>query len=217
MAYSTPSPILTVDEITRIVNEHVNAGLAAAASAVPVRAPPHGFKLKTFSGASKDWLDYDRYLTHAMDMPPFAPGTAKIKNTAANAVQSSQLRTTINTSISGDAAAHFNSLDDLVGKGFEMVSILRATYSPTGNKEVFANFNQIFGLDMQHNEELATYMLRIRHIRNLLLAGGIKLPSILLNMFAVKGLGNGYAPVKKDFSLIISLFTSIDLEGIEIK
>ena len=62
---------------------------------------------------------------------------------------------------------------------------------------VFANFNSLFGLDMQHGEELATYMLRIRHIRNLLLEGGINLPSILLHIFAIKGLGNGYAPVKK--------------------
>ena len=40
-------------------------------------------------------------------------------------------------------------------------------------------------------------MPRIHHIRNLLLAGSIKLPSILLKMFTIKGLGNGYAPVKK--------------------
>ena len=32
-------------------------------------------------------------------------------------------------------------------------------------------------------------MLRICHIFNLLLAGGIKLPSILLNVFYIKGLG----------------------------
>ena len=60
-------------------------------------------------------------------------------------------------------------------------------------------------------------MSRIRHIRNLLLAGGIKLPSIPLKIFAVKGLGNGYTPVKKEFALARSLFTSLDLEGIEIK
>ena len=60
-------------------------------------------------------------------------------------------------------------------------------------------------------------MLRIRHIRNLLLAGGIKLPSILLNMFAVKSLGPGYVPVKKKFALTSSLVISLDLEGIEIK
>ena len=104
MASSTPSPVLTADNIMRIVNERVNAGLAPAASAVPVQAPPQGFKIKTFSGASKDWLDYNRSLTYAMEIPPFAPGTAKIKNTAANAVQSSQLRTAINTAISGVSA-----------------------------------------------------------------------------------------------------------------
>ena len=57
-------------------------------------------------------------------------------------------------------------------------------------------------------------MLRICHICNLFLAGGIKLPSILLNMFAFKGLENGYAPVKKNFALTSSLFTYLDLEGI---
>ena len=50
---------------------------------------------------------------------------------------------------------------------------------------------------MQHGKKLATYMSRIRHIRNLLLTGGIKLPSILLNIFPVKGLWNAYAPVNK--------------------
>ena len=69
---------------------------------------------------------------------------------------------------------------------------------------------------MQHGKELATYMLRICHIRNLLLAGGINISSILLNIFAVKGLGNGYAPANKDFALASSLLTSLDLEGIEI-
>ena len=98
-----------------------------------------------------------------------------------------------------------------------MLSILRAAYAPTGDKAVFTNFNQLFGLDMQHGEEIATYMSRIYHIRNLLLAGGIKLPSILLKMFSVKGLGNGYTPVKKEFALASSLFTSLDLEIIKIK
>ena len=161
MASSTPSPILTADDITHIVNELVNTGLVAATSTVPVRAPPNGFKLKTFSGSSKDWLDYKLSLTYAMYIPPFTPGTSKLKTNASNVVQSSQLRTTINTLISGDAAAHFDSCNDLVGKGFEMVSILLSAYAPTGNKAVFANFNQIFWLDMKHREEIATYMLRI--------------------------------------------------------
>ena len=51
-------------------------------------------------------------------------------------------------------------------------------------------------------------MSRIRHIRNILLEGGINLPSILLNMFSVKGLGNWYTPIKKDFALAGSLFAS---------
>ena len=118
MTSTTSSPILTADDITRIVNERINAGLAAAASAVTVWVPPHGFKLKMFSGASKDWLNYDHSLTYTMETPPFAPGTAKLKTTAANAVQSSQLRTAINTAVSGDAATHFDSRDDLVGKFF---------------------------------------------------------------------------------------------------
>ena len=217
MNYSTPSPILTTYDITRIVNERVNAVLAAATSTVPVRAPPHSFKLKTFSGASKDWLDYDCSLTYATEIPPFALGTVDLKTTAANTTQISQLRTAIKTAISGDSAAHFNSRTDLVGQGFEIVSILRAAYATNGDELVFDNFNQILGLDMQDDEELATYMSRIRHIRNLLLEGGINLPSILLNMFAVKGLGNGYAPAKNVFALASSLFTSLDLEGIEIK
>ena len=156
-------------------------------------------------------------LAYAMEMPPFAPGTVDLKTTASKAAQSSQLRTAINPAISSDATEHFDSCDNLVGEDFEMVSILRDAYTPTGDEAVFANFSQLFGLGMQHSEKLATYMSRIQHIRNLLLAGGIKLPSILLNMFSVKGLGNGYAPVKKEFTLASSLFTSLDLEGIEIK
>ena len=78
-----------------------------------------------------------------------------------------------------------------------MVSILRSAYIPTGDEAVFTNFNQLFGLDMQHGKELATSMSRIYHIHNLLLAGGIKLPSILLSMFTIKDMGNRYAPVKK--------------------
>ena len=31
-------------------------------------------------------------------------------------------------------------------------------------------------------------------------------------MFTAKGLGNGYAPVKKEFALARYLFTSLDLE-----
>ena len=152
-----------------------------------------------------------------MEMPPFAPGMADLKTTTANAIHSSQLRTTTSTAISGDATAHFYSHDDLVGKAFEMVSIHCAAYAPTGDEAVFVNFNQLFGMDMQHSEDLTTNMSRIRQIRNLLLAGSIKLPSILLNMFASKGLGSGYALVKKQFALVSSLFISLDLEGIEIK
>ena len=75
MASSTPSPVLTAKNTTRSVNKRVNAGLAAAASAVPVKDLPHGFKLNMLSGVSKDWLDNDRSLTYALDMPTFAPGT----------------------------------------------------------------------------------------------------------------------------------------------
>ena len=57
MASSTPSPVLTTDDITRIVNKHVNAVLIVAASTVTVRAFPHGLKLKMFSGISKECLD----------------------------------------------------------------------------------------------------------------------------------------------------------------
>ena len=49
-----------------------------------------------------------------MEMTPFAPGMADLKNTTANAVHSSQLRTTTSTAISGDSMAHFYSHDDLV-------------------------------------------------------------------------------------------------------
>ena len=111
-------PILTADDITCIVNERVNAGLAVATSAVPIWAPPHSFKLKMFSVTSKECLDYNHSLTYTMEIPPFAPGTANLKTSAANAVQSSQLRTAINTAISVDAAAHFDSHDELFGEGF---------------------------------------------------------------------------------------------------
>ena len=57
MASSTTSPILTADDITRIVNKHVNAILIVAASTLTVRAFPHGLKLKMFSGISKECLD----------------------------------------------------------------------------------------------------------------------------------------------------------------
>ena len=55
-------------------------------------------------------------------------------------------------------------------------------------------------------------MSRNCHTCNLLLAGSIKLPPILLNMFAIKGLGSRYAPLKNEFVL-----TSLDLEVIKIK
>ena len=111
MASSTPFPILTADNITRIVNKPFNAGLAAATSAVLIRAPPNFFNLKTFSGASTDRINYNLSLTYAMEMPPFAQGTDKLKTAAANTVQSCQLPTAINTGISGDALAHFDSRD----------------------------------------------------------------------------------------------------------
>ena len=57
MTSSTPYTIMTTDYITCIVNERVDAGLAASASAVLVQDLSHSFKLNTFSGASKDWLD----------------------------------------------------------------------------------------------------------------------------------------------------------------
>ena len=36
-------------------------------------------------------------------------------------------------------------------------------------------------------------------------------------MFTVKGLGGAYSAVKREFALKISLFSSLDLEGIETK
>ena len=98
-----------------------------------------------------------------------------------------------------------------------MVSILRTAYYPTGDKAVFSNFNHTIKLDMEHGKVLVTYMSCICHIRNILLAGSINLPSILLQISTIKGLGNRYVPAKKYFDLVSSLFTSLDLERIEIK
>ena len=98
-----------------------------------------------------------------------------------------------------------------------MVAILREAYAPTGEDAIFPNFRSLFSLEQGSKEELSTYMARIRTIKGKLKAGGINLPPVLLNMFTVKGLGGAYSAVKREFALKSSLFTSLDLKGIELK
>ena len=148
-------------------------------------------------------------------MPCFAPGSDELVTTASNAVQSAQLRNALFAALSKSAASHFDDRNDLKFRGFEMVAILREAYAPAGDDTIFPNFRNLFSLEQGSKEELSTYMARVRAINGKLKAGGVELHRILLNMFTVGGLGGSYAAVKRDFALTSSLFSTLDIEGIE--
>ena len=110
--------------------------------------------------------------------------------------------------------SHFGDRNDLKFRGFEMVAILRESYAHTGDDAIFPNFRTLFSLN-RSKEELSTYMSCVRTINGKLKAGGVELPRILLNMFTVRGLGGSYAAVKRDFAPTSSLFSTLNIEGIE--
>ena len=168
-------------------------------------------------GTDSKWVAFNRSLTQSLEMDCFTPGSDDLVTTPSNRVQSTQLRTALYAALSKAAAARFDSRDKLRGKGFEMVAILREAYAPTGEDAIFPNFRSLFSLEQDSKEELSTYMARICTIKGKLKAGGIDLPPILLNMFTVKCLRGAYSAVKREFALKSGLFSSLDLEGIELK
>ena len=211
IAEGTGAGGITASDVARLVTEAV-----AAANTAPTRVPS-SFKLPPFDGTDGKWVAFSRSLSQSLEMDCFAPGSDDLVTTPSNRVQSSQLRTALYAALSKAAAARFDDRDDLRGKGFEMVAILREAYAPTGEDAIFPNFRSLFSLEQGSKEELSTYMARIRTIKGKLKAGGIDLPPILLNMFTVKGLGGAYSAIKREFALKSGLFSSLDLEGIELK
>jgi len=173
----------TASEIARLVAEGIAAATAVSAK---VPAPPSSFKLPPFDGTEGKWVALNRNVTQSLEMPSFAPGSDALVTTAANAVQSAQLRNALFAALSKAAANHFDDRDDLKFRGFEMVAILREAYAPTGDDAIFPNFRTLFSLEQGSKEELPTYMARVRTIYGKLKAGGVELPRILLNMFTVK-------------------------------
>ena len=168
---SSPSPAgITASDIARLVAESV-----AAATASPARVPS-SFKLPPFDGSDNKWVAFNRSLTQSLEMDCFAPGSDDLVTTPSNRVQSTQLRTALYAALSKAAAARFDDRDDLKGKGFEMVAILREAYAPTGEDAIFLNFRSLFSLEQGSTEELSTYMARIRTMDGKLKAGGINLP-----------------------------------------
>ena len=188
---------------------------AAAAAKTP--SPPHAFKLVPFSGKADTWLAFHRSLAAAMERPPFSPGGAALITTSANLTASSQLRAIILEALSGDAAARFDNRPHLFGKGFEMVSILREAYAPTGELAVMHNFCALTSLHMTADELLATYMSRVRDTVALLYGGKVALNPVLVNLFAVKGLSAEYAEIKRAISLHPEDFSSITLDALELR
>ena len=98
-----------------------------------------------------------------------------------------------------------------------MVTILRDAHAPTGNLALIDHFCKLTDLKMGHSEALATYMSRICTTIGLLCGGNIHLHSILVNLFAVKGLDRAYKDVKRDLALCIKHFTTLTLDKFEDK
>ena len=89
-----------------------------------------------------------------MERPAFSPGGSALITTSDNLTASSQLCAIILEALSKDAAARFDNHPHLLGKGFEMVSILREAYEPTGELAVmhlhdalpiFSNISHVSG------------------------------------------------------------------------
>ena len=152
-------------------------GIAAAAAVPPkVPASPSSFKFPPFDSTEGKWVAFNGNATQSLEMPCFASGSDELVTTASNAVQSAQLHNVLFAVLSKAAASHFGDCDDLKFRGFEIVAILCEAYAPTNDDTIFPKFRTLFSLEQSSNEELSTYMARVRTINGNLKAGSIELP-----------------------------------------
>ena len=128
------------------------------ASATKTPAPPHGWKLVAFSDKPSKWVDFNRSVSSAMELPSFSPGGTALVTTGTNRVASRQLRVAILSALLGDAAARFDDRPQFIDKGFEMETILRDAHAPTGKLAFMNNFCSLTDLEMVHDEALKTYI-----------------------------------------------------------
>ena len=145
-------------------------------------APHSSFKFPIFDGTEDKYVAFSRSVTQSLEMPCFDPGSDALVTTDANKTQSAQLRNCLYAALTKAAVARFDDRDDLKFKGFEMVSILREAYAPTGDDAIFPNFRTLFSLAQGSNEELSTYMSRIRNINGKAQGRWRRPPPILLNI-----------------------------------
>ena len=150
-----------------------------------------------------------------MERKAFSPGGPDFITTATNRIASGQLRSALLDALTGDAAVRFDNRDNLLGKGFEMITILREAYAPTGELALMANFSTLTNLKMGADEVLSTYISRVLDTIVLLRGGAVVLHPALVNLFAVHGLNNNYAAVKMDIAVHPQRFVSLDLDELE--
>ena len=110
--------------------------------------PPQGFKSISFAGKATTWIDFNHYLSSALEMPAFSPGGTASITMDANQTASRQLRLLILQTLTGDAASHFDERPDLIYKGFEMVTILRDAHALSGNLSIMAYFCKLTDFEM---------------------------------------------------------------------
>ena len=92
--------------------------------------------------------------------------------------------------MTGNAVVWFDNRGNLLGKGFEIIDILREAYAPTGELALMANFSTLTELKMGPDEVLSKYIPRVLDTIVLLRGGEVVLHPALVNLFAVHSLND---------------------------
>ena len=144
-----------------------------------VRTPHTSFKYPSFdcSTAQSQSGSHNRAVTQSLEVKYLdtGPGDALI-TTKLNTTESSQLWSCLFQLPKSAVMARFDDHNTLQGKGFEMVTILRDVYTPTGDNAVLPSFNSLFFLKQKDNKARTTYMSLIQIISAKLKGGDIDLP-----------------------------------------
>ena len=100
---------------------------------------------------------------------------------------------------------------------FKMVAILQESYNPISNHVISPNRFILCSFEQGSNKEVSTCMVLVCTISGKPRAGDVNLPPNLLKMFSIKGLCGAYTVTKNEFTLISSLFSTLNTKGIAVR
>ena len=90
------------------------------------------------------------------------------------------MRIMITNALTDVAAQHFHNAPEFIGRGFEMIPLLRDTHAANSEEEIFVNFMELSEMSQESGETVSTFSDRLRANFLRISDGGLEIPVLYI-------------------------------------